>query len=511
MLNKSIRHALWASLPLALALGGCKQEVAFTRVPAATTVEQSVRASDTAVFVNVPLNLVATQEAAERALPEQVARVLDWLSDAACDRRGGNGVQCMDGRVEGSITRSGPIAISADGGRLTLAVPLHYEIAMRGIGWAAYLRDRKTGDVTVRVPFEATLAAGYKLEVRPAGDIAWSERTVGLLKGKLQLPKYADAKLRAAFKDIGETLRQTLEGQSMREAVAHGWRGLHAPIQLAAAPPLWLRGSPEKISSGGFSVDGDQPVYRVAISTKLTVHSGERPAPLFMKPMPEPARALAAPLKTIVRLPFDISALPMQRAIAVAFPEHDEIDTQADAKAMPVTVRTARTAVYPARDRVALELQLDVVSPKRLFGMTGKAYFMGRPVLKPETGSLELEDIGFPEPPPKEAKNARQQILRIGEEPFAGRFAAAARMNIGREIAEFLPRLNAMVDQQLDETLRLQGTFEKAEVVAVEPIRDAFRLHLDLTGELSLRPGRPRLNGVRVEAAGAALPVSLPR
>ena len=198
MLNKSIRHALWASLPLALALGGCKQEVAFTRVPAATTVEQSVRASDTAVFVNVPLNLAAARDAAERALPDQVAKLLDWVSDAACDRRGRGGIQCMDGRAEGLITRAGPIAISAEGGRLTLSVPLKYDIAMRGIGWSSYLRDRKTGNITVQVPFEATLVGGYKLELRPASGIIWSERVVGLLKGKLQLPKYADAKLRAS-------------------------------------------------------------------------------------------------------------------------------------------------------------------------------------------------------------------------------------------------------------------------------------------------------------------------
>ena len=64
---------------------------------------------------------------------------------------------------------------------------INLDIAARGHGWASYLTDRKTGTVTVGIPFDVSLSPTYGADVRVAGDLVWSEKTIPILKGKVPL------------------------------------------------------------------------------------------------------------------------------------------------------------------------------------------------------------------------------------------------------------------------------------------------------------------------------------
>ena len=88
--------------------------------------------------------------------------------------------------------------------------------------------------------------------------------------------------------------------------------------------------------------------------------------------------------------------------------------------------------------------------------MTGKAYLVGKPVLDPATNILELREIGFPGTPQK-ASRTPEGVLRIGEEPFAGRLASAARLDFAPVIAGVRERINARLAQPLDDTMALSG------------------------------------------------------
>jgi hypothetical protein len=142
--------------------------------------------------------------------------------------------------------------------------------------------------------------------------------------------------------------------------------------------------------------------------------------------------------------------------------------------------------------------------------MTGKAYLVGKPVLDRQTGILELRDIGFPAAPPKEAKSA-PGIIRIGEEPFAGRFAAAARLNVAGPLESILPRLNTQIRQALDETTEISGQFDAATIKSVEPIKGGFRFNLELDGVLALKSTVIRPGGAMHQTGGNVGPPAQPK
>jgi hypothetical protein len=493
--RRRVSSKLAALCVAAVGLAACKQEIQFTRTPFAGVVELDSRAGETTMFLATPVDVASVITVAEASLAGQVARSREYVDDIACDRRKGPYVECNGAIVTTEVTRTGAVTAAADGNRLLVTVPLTYEITARGHGWASYLTDRKTGSTTVSVPFDVSLSQTFGLDVRLAGDLTWADKTVPVLKGKVPFSRMADGKIKAQLKGIAEELRKTLAAQPIRDNAEKAWRALHAPIELTRAPSLWLRGQPERIYSGGFAMVDGNIVYRLGFDAKVSVHRGERPAPLLVKPLPGPLRQPLAKQElakqelgqTVLRLPYDIGALALQQTLAAAFPKSDVLETRADAKSAPIKVRVASASTFPARDKLALELNIDVVEPSRLLGMSGKAYLIGKPVLDPTTGILEIREIAFPGAPQKGGKTP-DGVLRIGEEPFAGRFAAAARLDIGKVIEGMMPRINAMISQPMDDTMELSGAFASMQIVGVDPIKDGFRLMLELKGTLSIVP-----------------------
>ncbi len=479
-------------------LSGCKQETVFTRVPAHGTVQRDAKPTATTVFLSVPVTLDRFLAEAERLIPQQVSVVKEVVEDGACDRRKASWIECANAKFEGELLRDGPVGLKLADGRLQMELPLKYDITARGVGWASYLKESKTGSFTVGLPIETAIASGFNLEARIAGDLIWSEKTIPLLKGKIALKQVADAKIKAIVKPLADVLRQSLAEQPIREAADRAWRGLHTPIELTRKPGLWLRGAPEKIASGGFAVERGEIVHRVAISTRLTAFHGERPAPLLSKPMPEPTKAPITNSKTEIRLPVDISLADVQKSLDAAFPKDEKIETRAD-QGDPTVVQVKSAQLFPVKEKVGIALQIDVISPSRLLGLTGKAFLLGVPVLNASSGMLELGQIGFPTAPPKEAATKQPSLVRLGQEPFAGRIARAVQLDVGREVRNLMPRINAMIEQRLEENLYLGGSLDSFEIASIDPARDALRINLDLSGTLSLRFGSSPLAPGRLE------------
>ena len=477
-----------ATLALAMLLGGCRQDVAFTRVPGTGVVERSVPASEVVVFHSVPVDVGSIKDAAGAAIAPQLAKWRAFLDDIACDKHNGPWVQCMGATVSAEIVRAGAIDILLEGGRLVVVVPVKYDITAKGHGWSSYLTDHKTGSTEVRIPLEVSLGGGYRLDVRVAGEPVWADKVVPILKGKIVLAESTNAKIKADIKAAADPLRKALAETPTRTAAANAWRALHSPIALMRAPNLWLRGEPTRVASGGFVTENGAIVYRIGVGSRVTVHQGNRPQPMPVKPLPEPVLAVASDARSRLALSVDVSNAALTQAIVAVFPAGELIETRADIKATPVKVLMRGVSLLPAMDRLVVELKLEVVEPLRMAGIAGSAYFVTRPVLKPETGSLELDEIAFPAGAQKEAKETKSlaDVVRIGEEPFAGRLYTASRLDLGREIQALLPRINATLAQPLDDAMTLSGTFETITASAIEPRRDAFRVHLELSGSLTV-------------------------
>ena len=502
-----------SALALVMACGvtACKQqEAALSRVPGIGVTERAQGPSETTLFLPIPIDVSAIRDAAENALGERVAKWRAFIEDIACDKRKGPWTECIGAVVSTEIVRAGAVNIVAEGGRLLLVIPLKYDIAAKGHGWASYLSDQKAGRVDVRIPIEASIGAGYRLDARITGEPIWSEKAISVLKGKIALGQSGDAKLKADLKAAADPIRKALADQPLKASVERAWRSLHTPLVLMRGPDLWLRGEPLRVLGGGFDVENGSIVYRIGIGARATVLQGERPSPLIVKPLPEPARQIEAAARTRLLFPVDFSSSALLAALQSAFPVNETIETKADNKAQAVKVTTRGVALHPSKDLFAIELKFDVVEPRRMLGQLGTAYFTARPVMRAETGIMELDEIGFPAAP-KDGKSPRTDIIRIGEEPFAGRIATAGQLAIGDTIRALLPRMNASVEQQLDDALAVGGQFEALNVVSIEPKRDALRVNLELQGALTLTLSGPVVRAGQMQRTDATVsPLALP-
>ncbi|MFM2423035.1 MAG: hypothetical protein RL291_1565 [Pseudomonadota bacterium] len=499
------RFAAICVLALSAGLGACKpQEVQFSRVPQLGVSEAETKPFETTIFANVPVDTTGLSRALDIAL-EGGLKLRTDVDKLACERRNSPWVECIGGYAVTEITRAGRVSLKAQGGQLVIGLPLKVEMAGRGYGWAQHLAERKTETVEAVVAVEAGLGQGYRAQVRVAREIAWSTDKIAILKAQVPLSSAIEPRLRSQIETALEPLRRQIAEAGIRPNVDQAWRALHNPIALGEG--LWLRAEPYRVHGAGFTAEETGGAsLRVGIAVRATV-VGEAPAPLErIRALPEPARSGEAPQTTNLRLPMAMTTRGLEAAIQSLFPRGEIIETRADQRSPAMSVRTGGVTVRPARDRVAIEVQLDVVQPQRLAGMTGKAYFLARPVIREGTNVLAFDEIAFPQGPRRTEPQQPQavQMLRIGEEPFAGRIEAAARLPIGESLAELLPQLNASVGQTLAGGLVLAGRFDAAEVVDVMPGQDSMRILLDVRGEMIVRPGGTIVTRPSLEPAGAA-------
>jgi hypothetical protein len=464
--------------------------VQFTKAPPRTVGKAEIKPVATSIHVSLPLDLEGPAKLVAEAIPERLPHLVHWLQDVACAKRT-QWVECQSARIDLDVVRDGNATLVAEAGRLVVKVPMKYELAAKGIGWANAITDKRSGAFVLITPIETTLSAGYVLGVEMGEDRATGEPVAAVMKGQLDVAKMVQPRIRQALAPIGESVRAALQGLAVKDSAARALRALQRPIELSKSPDLWLVGEPSRISGEGIWEEGGKLRYRMSIGTKLViVDAPPIPAPQSaIKRMLDPTKPSGEPSKSQVRLPVFIGLDRIERAAETAFPRGEKLETRADRFAEPVTVSVQSAKVFPSQRQVALELELKVVSPKSAAGQTGKAYLIGRPVFKGADGVLGLESIAFPAQTAKDAaqQSERPAGVRLGLEPFATRFANAARVDLAREIKETLPAAQSMLNQPIEADLALEAQLREGAVVAIDPVKGGLLVTIELAGDIGLR------------------------
>ena len=223
--------------------------------------------------------------------------------------------------------------------------------------------------------------------------------------------------------------------------------------------------------------------------------------------------APVGPSRVRIAVPVDLEALRQQAD--TAFGNGQIFESRADRFSEPVKVKVRATRVYPALRQIGLELDVDVTAAKG-GTFSGKLNLAGRPVLDAATGTVTLVDITFPPVSGRDVIGQAPGIPRLGTEPFAAKFAAAAKLDVSRALAEVLPRAIHMLNQRLSDDLALEAKLTQAVPVSLELTRDGAWLLVDLTGDLAFvhdgandrasLPGNPAATAPDATAATATTP-----
>lgn len=473
-------------LAVLLMTGGSNRgtEGDFTRAALPAPANLDLRAELSNIYINLPVEIDPVVKRVNEALPEKLAAVTEWLSDAACAKRT-QWVECNSAKLEGTIVRNGPVALEIESNAAKLKVPLKYDLAATGVGWAKVLTDRKSGEFVLSVPFAIDVNAATGLGVALRDVQADNTEQVTLLKGTIRLAKLVEPKVRPALKAAEDDLRQALTQVPARAALERSWAALAQPLELGRGSGLWLTAVPDHYSNGGLTSADGRLLYRIAIAARLSVTEAEKAqGGKQRKTQPVLAQSPLPPGPARIRMGSQLSLESMQQAAEAAFVRSETFENRGDRFTEPLKVKVRGARVYPAQRQIGLELDLDVTNHKG-HHHHGKAHLVGRPVLDAGTGTVTIADVSFP---PVAASNSSQKasgVPRLGIEPFASKWMSTARIDIARALEDAVPRASLMLNQKLDPDLVITARLSQAVPASVEPVRNGTYLLLDLVGDVS--------------------------
>gem|GEM_PF-6136825 len=514
-----MRHRTNDAIGLALmalaagALAGCRQEVRFTKVPPAAHVEMASRAEPASfaepasVYVGVPVQLARLRAQVDRAIPQTMKKLVDWLDDVACFKRRGV-QQCVGARADLVLHRDGAVKLRAEGDRLQIEVPLRYDLRARGLRGARGIRDSSSGKLKAVVDLKVNLKAHLKPVATLSDKVQWSKADIAILKGKFDVARNASGKIRRLLHDGVLAFQEDLSKAPIAASALRVWKLLHRPLKLQSGPDVWLSSQPLQISDGGFLMERGRLLYRIAIAARLRIVRGQAPDPIVYRPMPgTPAAAQAIPLRSIVRVPLAIGYGAAKEALRRAWPEVINVKATRSDNRMRINVRDSE--LYPSGQLVALGLNLDVATPGRAFDLTGKAYLTAQPVLNVKTGTFVMRQIKLAEAIVIPGVGAGTgQRFRLPAAPFVKGFSKVLRIDASRGLSDLLAKANLWFNQSLDDGLRLSGHFDALSAARVEPMSDGFRAELDLRGALLITaPAGQQQGAAETQALNGAVAV----
>ena len=472
--------AVWAT---AGQISPAKAPVEFTKAALPPPASVDLRAAQSPGHVVLPVELGALAQRAEQALPANLAILHDWLPDAACGKRTTN-YDCVNAKLEGTITRAGPVAMQIAPSMIKLSVPVKYALSATGNGWASYLTERKAGETSVDLAFAISVNPAGGLDVTKRDVAPADEATIGLLKANIRLSKLLEPQLRPIARAAEDDLRRALAVLPVKTAIAHAWDALAQPLELGQGSGLWLKGAPDFYTSGSFvSVDG-KLTYQIPVAAHMAIVEADKGQSNNAKRVANLSQdvAPAGPSRVRVAVPVDLEA--MRQQAEAAFGNGQVFESRADRFSEPVKVKVRSTRVYPALRQIGLELDVEVSTSKGAT-FSGKLNLAGRPVLDAAAGTVTLADVTFPPVSGKDTVGQLPGVPRLGTEPFATKFASVAKLDVARALAEVLPRAKQMLNQQVGADLLLQSQLTEAVPVALELARDGAWLMVDLTGDVA--------------------------
>lgn len=460
-----------------------KPVMEFTKSALPPAAKIDLRAVQSASHVVVPVELGPLAQRADQALPEQLSLVHEWLADAACGKRN-HTVDCNTAKLEGEITRNGPVELQVTPAAIRLLIPVKYALTATGIGWANYLTEAKSGETKLDVSFSITPNPAGGLDATKRDDPTAANAAIPLLKANVRLMHLLEQRLQPVIKAAEDDLRRTLAALPIKPAIARAWETLAQPLELGQGSGLWLKGTPEYYSAGSLVANGTKLTYQVPITSHIAITEAEpsqatatRRAPVLSQD-----NAPAGPSRVRFAIPIDLEA--MHQVAQSLFANGQAFESRPDRFSAPLKVKVRNTRVYPAMRLIGLELDVDVTTLK---GDTysGKLNLAGRPVLDAAAGTVTLADITFPPVSGKDTVSQAVGIPRLGTEPFASAFAAAAKLDVSRALIDALPRATQMLNQHIGDDLLLQATLSQAIPVSLELAKDGAWLLVDLIGEVA--------------------------
>jgi hypothetical protein len=432
-----------------LAMSGCSRQSETVAPPRSETKVPTVR-QPSQLSLPVELKSEEVRRIVEQALPRTLWTI-DQRSDACVPPQRvklfGARIKVTPAigcRIVGTVTR-GPVRLRGEGRDILADVPINAAIAARDVG-GVLKGETATGTAMAHARIRLDLDPNWQ----PRGTVRlgydWTTPPgIDFLGQRITFTDKAEEKLAPVLAKLEADLPRELAKADVRGEVEAVWRRAFTSVSLNDDnPPVWMRITPQRLSFGGYRMEG--PVLRLNLGLEALTETfvGERPAdpqpsalpPLgrtgpidegfrFFIPVTADYRQLEPViLKALIKRsarPFD---LPGIGGVTARFEKVVAYGTGADKIAVGVTLAAQPVAVTMAPTR-------------------GTIWFVARPVNRPGSARVGFEDL---EVTGDTDGVGGDLLIALGNSPaVSGEISGSLTQNFSDDLTELLGKVRRAI------------------------------------------------------------------
>ena len=315
---------------------------------------------------------------------DEIARISDQEVDCAI-------AKC---RLNLVATKTGPITGSAEGGKLSLSLPVTTtaDVALKALFVKTKAHGVATGTVQTQTGFR--LGPDWRLETATTGhvDLSQADLKLGPLKMSVtDLWNHNEQHItQPLFKMIDKRVSSGIKIKPQAERL---WARAFHPIKVGKSPQAWLVLNPQRVLVAQPATQNGAFTVSLGVEVQARVVVGDQPPgePLKTPPLPAPA-PLTGPSN---RFSFVVPALlPYDEAASLAL-------KRLDAKPLHIgsaKVRIEKLEILPSGQDVVVALRFCVAQgwdPFGWFDACGDGYLRGTPVFDAPSGTIRIANVHY--------------------------------------------------------------------------------------------------------------------
>ncbi len=384
----------------------------------------------------------------------------------------------MSCRLVGQVTR-GRVRLSGTGETLRLAMPVSATVSVRDVG--GIVSQTATADAEVRAAVRLDTDANWNPTARLTLDYDWLEEPgFDILGRRIRFTSRADPRLQQLVERLERDLPRKLRKLDIPTQLEGLWREGFTVLELNARnPEVWMRVTPLALSHGGYHVEENRLVLRVALQAATETFVGTRPS--APEPRPLPSRS-AFPAATRLRfhLPVvaDYSALVPVLSDALERLSREPVDVPLVG---PTRVRFGRPILYTTEGgRIALGLPVSARGTRGWARTSGTVWLTGQPINAPNSRRVLIQGLAIT----GEAENAPGDILlAIVQAPGVREtIETALARDFENDFQELMGKITEALDDQRVGHFRLTARITEVLNGQVQPVGQGLYLPVEARG-----------------------------
>ncbi|MFN3371109.1 MAG: DUF4403 family protein [Sphingomonadaceae bacterium] len=502
-------RALLALIALLL-VAGCQRSGGNEAPPRQTAdAEIPVLTSHLVVPVKVPiaeleamLNAEAPRQLWSINTPEQVCvppqRVRICLKHARpCEGEACRDVPCKVGtgrfrvtpaircRIEGEVTR-GAIRLSGRGETMRLSMPVSATVRARDIG-GVIRQETATAAAEVQADVRLLLRPDWTPEARIDIDYGWTKPPgIEILGRRIGFANRADPELQKLVRRLEAELPAQVARLDLRPKAESAWKSGFAVVSLNRRnPAVWMRVTPQKVSSGGYRFEGDHVVLRLGLDATSETFVGLPPPPPPAQPLP-PLNRLDGTADSGLNVHIPVLA-DYAELVPVLERELKKIEaTPLDLPvAGPTRVGFGTPILYTAvGGRIAVGLPMTVKPSRQILATRGTVWLTGVPFNEPDSRKVIIRDLTIA----GRADDVTGNLLLVAAQSpeVLGAVEDALRLDFEGDFGKLMVKIDRALNRLRIGDMAVSATITEIRNGRVLPVGQGLYLPVAVRGEASL-------------------------